>query len=240
MLLVKVLEKKLVIQFFGMALLLAPAVNTLAKMSMLTEIPNRWSWAIFWKIIQMGSTPNQILYVATIIIGILMLRGRTTVWKFSLMLLGGYIALQISDFGHVRTSWVTWLFFITNVVAFLFVADQLVWKVKAHAPVAKATPAPAPRAIPQVRKKILFQFAGNGPWAQLMGVSNKGLHVRSLHAPPQDIATREVEISLGRGLNLRTRLSHHKEHDYYFDYTRLSPEEIKSLNQWLQSLSKAA
>jgi hypothetical protein len=253
-----------------------------------------------------------------------MLRGTTTVWKYALMLLGGYILLQISDFKHVKSSAVTWVFFITNILTFMFVADQLVWKVKASAPkkkpnpnkdfvapkapasavaeaqaviakpaslppqtiaeqksveptktvtlaslqeaakaaaktapqpspssaekvavqqpapIAKAAPKPAYRVIPKVRKKILFQFAGRGPWGQLMGISSQGIHVRGLAEPPADIATREIEISLNNGLTLRTRLARRKEHDYYFDYTSLSSEEIKSLNQWLHSLSDAA
>jgi hypothetical protein len=253
MFLVKVLEKKGVIQTFGLALVLAPIVNTLVKMALLTGIPNRWSFAMFWRIIAAGSIPNQIMYVATIIIGILMLRGAATVWKYVLMLLGGYILLQLSDFKHVKSSAVTWMFFITNILTFMFVADQLVWKVKASvpkkklnpqpspkAPVAAAAPKPAYRVIPKVRKKILFQFAGRGPWGQLMGVSSQGIHVRGLAEPPPDIATREIEISLNNGLTLRTRLARRKEHDYYFDYTSLSSEEIKSLNKWLHSLSTAA
>lgn len=275
MFLVKVLEKKGVIRAFGAALVLAPFVNTLAKMAMLSDLPNRWSLAMFWRIIVVGSTPNQILYVATIVIGILMLRGHATVWKFVLMLLGGYILLQVSDFKHVKSSGITWLFFITNILAFMFVADQLVWKVKASVPKPKVKPPPQPkpqqqpppafvapkappvamaaqmpppkaapkaayRVIPKVRKKILFQFAGGGPWGQLMGISGQGIHVRGLSEPPADIATREIEISLNNGLTLRTRLARRKEHDYYFDYTSISSEEIKSLNKWLHSLSDAA
>jgi hypothetical protein len=249
MFLVKVLEKKGVIQTFGAALVLAPFMNTLVKMALLGPIPNRWSFAMFWRIIMVGSIPNQILYVASIIIGILMLRGSTTVWKYALMLLGGYILLQLSDFRHVKSGPITWLFFITNILAFMFVADQLVWKVKTPASKTKPKPAvrtvkaeakPAYRVIPKVRKKILFQFAGGGPWGQLMGISSQGLHVRGLSEPPADIAIREIEISLNNGRTLRTRLARRKEHDYYFDYTKLSSEEIKSLNKWLHSLSDAA
>ena len=200
MFLVKVLEKSAVIRTFGAALVLAPFVNTLVKMALLPPLPNRWSFAMFWRIIEAGSIANQTLYVATIIIGIMMLRGAATVWKYVLFLLGGYILLQVTDFKHVKSSGVTWFFFIVNVVSFLFVADQLVWKVKAATPkpqpqpqpraqgaaqvptatVVKKTPVtaaptktaatpkaaakPAYRAIPKVRKKILFQFAGRGPW----------------------------------------------------------------------------
>lgn len=300
MFLVKVLENKSVIRAFGAALVVAPIVNTLVKMAMLADIPNRWSIAMFWRIIAVGSVMNQILYVATIIIGFLMLRGTATVWKFVLALLGGYIMLQISDFKHVKSSTITWIFFITNILTFMFVADQLVWKVKAAAPKAKpktppqpaatpvqpvvaapvappakpaptppqatevkpkivppsveaakpapvaatpevkAAPKPAYRVIPKVRKKILFQFAGGDPWGQLMGISSQGIHIRRLAEPPADIGSRIIEISLNNGLTLRTRLARRKEHDYYFDYTSISSEEIQSLNKWLHSLSDAA
>lgn len=283
MFLVKVLEKTAVIRTFGAALVLAPFVNTLVKMIMLPPIANRWSLAMFWRIIEVGSVANQTLYIATIVIGLLMLRGSATVWKYVLFLLGGYILLQITDFKTVKSSGVTWFFFIVNVVSFLFVADQLVWKVKAPTPkpqprppqpqtsaagitkaappkptatskpatpppaataaakaAAKSSPQPAYRVIPKVRKKILFQFAGRGPWGQLMGISREGIHVRGLSEPPADIATREIEIALNNGRTLRTRLVHRKEHDYYFDHTHFSSDEIKSLNKWLSSLTTAA
>ncbi len=241
MVLVKVLEKKNVIRLFGIGLFLAPIINTLAKMSMLTELKNRWTMELFWKIISLGSTFNQILYVATLIIGFIMLRGNANAWKATLILLAGYIALQISDFSHVKTNWITWLFFITNILVFLFIADQLVWKVKAQVttparvPTSTLRPEPAP-----LRKKILIHFENQGPWAQLLGISNKGIHVRCLADPPLDIKNRDVEILLKNGLSLKTRFARNTNQDYFFDYTELNVEKAQSLNQWIQSQSKAA
>jgi len=269
MFLVKVLENKLILRIFGAALVLSPIVNTLVKMALLPDIPNRWSMAMFWRIIAVGSIPNQILYVATVIIGFLMMRGTAAVWKYVLLLLGGYIMLQISDFKQVKSSSVTWLFFITNILTFMFVADQLVWKVKSTAQKPKPEPkamaaspvkppptpppkvepqtvamksAPKPnfRVIPKVRKKILFQFADGNPWGQLMGISSQGLHVRQLAEPPVDIATREIEITLKSGLTLRARLARRNEQEYFFNYSNISAKEIQSLNKWLHSLSNAA
>ncbi|MGZ3745086.1 MAG: hypothetical protein ACXVB1_16630 [Pseudobdellovibrionaceae bacterium] len=233
MLLVKVLERKGVIQFFGLLLILSPFFNTLAKMSMLTEVPHRWTLKIFWQIILMGSLFNQILYVATLLIGMVMLRGSVKAWKFALALLGGYIALQLSDFGHVRTSPVTWLFFITNILVFLFIADQLVWKVKASLPQTAKVSVP----VAKVPRKIMIHFEGLGPWAQLLSISHQGLQVRSLKAPPLDIKNRKLEVSLKNGLTLRTRFTHMSERDYFFEYTSLSSEEITALNQWIRSVS---
>lgn len=266
MILVKVLEKKNVIRAFGVCLVLAPIINTLVKMSLLPELKNRWTLEIFWKIIRVGSTFNQILYVATLVIGFIMLRGNANAWKAALMLLAGYIALQISDFSHVKTNSITWLFFITNILVFLFIADQLVWKVKAaplsatvQKPTPALTPAPntiltpvltpvqtsvpiplSPRAPAQLRKRILIQFTDKGPWAQLLGISSKGLHVKCLTEPPANIKNRELEISLKNGLTLKTRFARNINQDYYFDYIELSTENKRSLNQWIRSQSKAA
>ncbi|QDK44530.1 hypothetical protein DOM22_04840 [Bdellovibrio sp. ZAP7] len=137
MFLTRVLEKKAVIQTFGAALVFAPIGNTLAKMSTLDGVYGQWTFEMFKKVIAAGSVFNQILYVATIAIGFLMLRGSKSVWKFALALLGGYIALQVSDFKHVKSSGLTWTFFLTNIAVFMFIADQLVFKVENTKPSSK-------------------------------------------------------------------------------------------------------
>jgi len=253
MILAKVLERTGVIRAFGIALVIAPVVNTLVKMSMIINLPNPWSWPVFWKTLQSGSVINQILYVATVLIGLMMLQGKRSVWKFVLILLGGYNLLMISEFRTVNYTAVTWVFFIVNVAAFLFVADQLVWKIEAPEPKAKAptpnpqvspqqhaAPKPVQRVVPKVRKKILFQFDDSGPWGQLMGISSEGIHIRGITEPPPGIGYREIEISLADGVTLRTRLASRKEKDYFFDHKSLSKAEIQSLNKWLHSLSEAA
>ncbi len=299
MLLTRVLEKKAVIQTFGAALVFAPIGNTLAKMSTLDGVYGQWTFDMFKRIIAAGSVFNQILYVATMAIGFLMLRGSKTVWKWALALLGGYIALQVSDFKHVKSSGLTWMFFLTNIAVFMFIADQLVFKVEnikaksksqekpkiAPAPIhsaAKETAAtivkmqkPAPvkkdvvrkleatnlptepgkvvvlqpkvqakpklRRIPQVRKKILFQFAGQNPWGQLVSISNKGLQIKGLTTPPEEITDREVDLFLTKNLKLRTKLTMKNEDTYFFDYAdSLSLEKKKELNHWISSLKESS
>lgn len=284
MILAKVLEKKEVIRGFGVALVIAPFVNTIVKMALIKNLPNPWTWTIFWKTLQTGSLLNQILYVATVMIGVVMLQGKRSVWKLVLVLLGGYNLMMIMDFRSVNHTSMTWVFFVINIGAFLFVADQLVWKIQVpekkanasakptlapEAPLAAvpptappkawvdpdktdlivepakpamqaAAPKPAQRTIPQVRKKILFQFDDNGPWGQLMGISSEGIHIRGLSEPPPGIGTREIEITLAEGVKLRTRLASRHEQDYFFDHKSLTSDEIKSLNKWLHSLSNAA
>ncbi|QLY26353.1 hypothetical protein [Bdellovibrio sp. KM01] len=297
MFLTRVLEKKAVIQTFGAALVLAPFGNTLAKMSTLDGVYGQWTFDMFKRIIAAGSVFNQILYVATISIGFLMLRGSRSVWKFALALLGGYIALQVSDFKHVKSSGLTWTFFLTNIAVFMFIADQLVFKVENTKPVQKpketpktqpvtstavmtatvqptqkqsmdkkdvvrklqptelpTTPGkvvvlqpkvqakPRHRKIPQVRRKVLFQFAGQNPWGQLVSISNKGIQIKGLKAPPIEITDKEVDLILTKNLKVRTKLKLKNEDTYFFDYADLNEAKTKELNHWLSSLqdSKAA
>ncbi|WP_413294890.1 hypothetical protein ACLSU7_07250 [Bdellovibrio sp. HCB185ZH] len=266
---------------------------------------------MFKRVIAAGSVFNQILYVATIAIGFLMLRGSKTVWKYALALLGGYIALQVSDFKHVKSSGLTWTFFLTNIAVFMFIADQLVFKVENTKPtqkpkekpktpptiakvpaqtleafemtavapssasakqqpttsiqskdvVRKLQPTELPKTpgkvvvlqpklqakpkhgkIPQVKRKILFQFAGQNPWGQLISISNKGIQIKGLTTPPEEIIDREVDLILTKSLKVRTKLKLKNEDHYFFDYADLNESKTKELNHWLSTLqdSKAA
>lgn len=145
MFLTRVLENKSVIRAFGVGLVLAPVVNTLTKMSTLNGVSNKWTAEMFFRIIAAGSIFNQLLYIATIAIGFLMLRGAKSAWKWTLIVLGGYIALQVSDFKHTKSSGLTWTFFLTNIAFFIFIADQLVFKVEPLKP--KAQPKVKPNTI---------------------------------------------------------------------------------------------
>lgn len=103
------------------------------------------------------------------------------------------------------------------------------------------TPAPAAQVIPaasapiqSAAKRVMVHFQGFGPWAKLMSISRKGIHVRSLSQPPFEIGSREIEVQMKNGLTLRTRLSHQTDQDFYFEYTNLTPEDVQKLNQWLK------
>jgi hypothetical protein len=114
---------------------------------------------------------------------------------------------------------------------------------KVVALVPKAQAKPASRKIPHLRKKILFQFAGHkNPWGQLISVSSKGMQIKGLTIPPEEISEREVELVLTEGLHIKTKLSMTNEDLYFFDYADLTKEKTKELNHWLSSLhnSKAA
>jgi len=131
MILVKVLEKKGVIQLFGAALFVSPFFNTIMTMSLLATSEKKWTSEMFFRILSIETMAIKFLYVTGIAISILMFTGRKSAWKFFLFLLGGHILHQILNLGqNIRSNWASGLFFVINVTVFLFIADQLVWKQK--------------------------------------------------------------------------------------------------------------
>ncbi len=233
---VKILERKEIIRFFGLALLLAPLVNTVASMAVRPDSANKWTTQTFLKMISTGGLPDHLLYLFSIFIGLIMLSGSSKTWTAVLVLLGGHLTRQVAELGeNIRTHWIYGLFFLFNLVVFIFILDQLVWKQKSNSVAKPETPpAPKPRLALQRSKRILVHFQGLGPWAQLVAVESKGIRVRALMDPPEGLSTREVEFTLASGLNLRALLSEQKDREYFFAYTQLSSNSIQQLNQWLQ------
>ncbi len=101
------------------------------------QIQERWSWRVFWFVTSNRAFVDQLLYIATFTIGVLMLRGAPWVWKCLLVLLGGYILNQTFHFGpNFRANKLSAVFFLMNVGIFLIIADQLAWKLKKNLPAA--------------------------------------------------------------------------------------------------------
>lgn len=159
---VKILERKEVIRFFGVALLLAPLVNAAVSLALQSHIPNRWTLTILWKVVQSSSLPINILSISSVIIGIMMLSGSRKTWSAVLVLVGGYLSWQLANLGqNVKSSWVHGLFFIVNVIVFAFIADQLVWKVRANAPEDKPKTPADPKPKPYTEEKFKLSLASN-------------------------------------------------------------------------------
>jgi hypothetical protein len=138
----KILEKKGVIQAFGVALIVAPFLNTLTKLFLNYRNPSQWTAAIYWSFLVNKTLTIQVLSVVTILCGVLMLRGKTSAWRFTLFLLAALIGNQLLNFSvNFRESWVAVLYLAINILAFGFIVDQLVWKVE---PIKKASPVRTP------------------------------------------------------------------------------------------------
>jgi hypothetical protein len=128
MILVKVLERKLVIQLFGLGFFLAPAINTLLSMS-LQIVENRWTYFQMTKVLGAQGFSSNVLSVCSIILGIAMLSGSRKSWRFALALIGIHLLVQLPRLGQdIRSSWIYGLGFLVNIATFLFIGDQLVFK----------------------------------------------------------------------------------------------------------------
>lgn len=237
MFVVRVLERKNVIQLFGIGLICSPFVNIFIKIFLLSNVRDRWNFSFAWKVFETNTTPVKLLFLFSVVIGAIMLRGSSSAWKYTLLLLGCHIVNQIMNFGpSVRASWIFAVFFLVNVAMFLFIADQLVWKVKTSTPKHK-------RLVPlakKTEKKVDIHFEGFGSWARLTSVSSRGLHIRSLKTLPFDLSHREIEVRINQDLILNTRLVRSLDEDYFFEYVNMSPAEVDKLNQWLRSQVQAA
>lgn len=260
---VKLLERKGVIRFFGVGLILSPFFNTFLNMMTFTQIQNRWTWRVFWFVTTNRPLVDQLLYISTFVIGILMLRGAPWVWKCLLVLLGGYIVNQTLHFGpNFRANKLSAVFFLMNVGVFLFIADQLAWKLKQVLPKAAAPPPKIPDVsieIPQKeisiaveakkienqivketavdkkvsKKKYVIHFSDLGPWAELVEISNDGIRVQQIADAPMNIETQDIEMSLGSKANFKIRFAEKNGSIVRFKFQELSAADIQNLNLWI-------
>jgi hypothetical protein len=146
----KIFERKWVIRFFGLALIFAPFFNTASSVIELPGIERKFLVAYCWQFFKSAPAPQQLLQIASIIIGTLMLRGSITAWRYTLGLLGAYIILQFTQLNAGIRDNTTWLFLGTNVAMFFFIADQIVLKPrpKQTSPLAPAIPPEAKEQQP--------------------------------------------------------------------------------------------
>ncbi len=129
---VRFLERKWVIQTFGLLLIVSPFFNILFQLILLKSQQNiEWSVIDIAAFLASGTWLNYILSLSSFVIGFIMLSGETKAWKAVLVLLGAHLAVQIinykTSFWHGPMAWAS---FICNTGLFLFIADQLVWKIK--------------------------------------------------------------------------------------------------------------
>ncbi len=259
MLAVKVLERKSIIQLFGICLTVAPIFNVGVMVWIQHASKNyHWNWPTVMAIVSSGTLLQYALSLLSVVIGVIMLRGSISAWKYVLFLLGCHILTQVGSIGQdIRQNWLWGPFFLVNVSVFIFVADQLVFKQKAaklltpeqpgenvhpFKPAAKVEPVAevkmdkAHPSFPTLytKKKTLIQFEGFGAWAQLISVSSHKIHVRCLTVPPADFKSRKIEINFRNGLVLQTWLDRKSDQDFYFEYPPLTESQIELLDRWVR------
>ncbi len=259
MFMTKILERKEVIRFFGVSLILAPFLNTWMNMpSIPLDAPTEWIFKSFISVFMAGVLIQKILNVSSVVIGGILLSGSMMAWRFVLGLLGGYILMQLIYLGqNLRTNPITGFYFLINVVLFLFIADQLVWKQKNKNPQAKPeakAPQPRPALAPELqrqtvkapalkanpvqvkksRAKIFVHFKDHGTWGQLSALSIQGIEVKSLGTVPANIEKRILDVRLSQELHLRARFAHKHGPHFYFEYQNMQASDKAKLAQWIR------
>lgn len=171
----KFLERKWVIQTFGVALIVAPFVNILIQFLVLNSKSGiSWRYISISHFLLSGSIANYILAIGSVAIGCIMMSGSAKAWKAVLALVGTHLIVQI--FNYKSREWqgtLGWGAFAVNLSVFLFIADQLVWRVKSKeelfaeamqkAAALKPTPKPkVPEPTPLVVEPVAAAAASTG------------------------------------------------------------------------------
>lgn len=267
---VRFLERKWVIRAFGVGLILAPAFNVIVQLIFLQktqQIP--WEHISLSTYLQGGSAADYTLSIFSVVFGLVMLQGSRHAWKFVLGLLGTHLALQIIN--YKSKEWqgpIAWISFVINLAIFLFIADQLVFKIpgakedesqenkskdikstdiKSLEPVL----APQPSALDLVPdekisvlqlksyKKILFSFDSDRPWGRLMTLTSHQLVVNSFAEVPETVESKVIQVRFTKDLIVDIQFDRKESQLYFFTPLNMTPERVKKLNTWLKKIAVA-
>ncbi len=239
---VRFLEKKQVIQFFGFCLVIAPFVNAyLVLYTRMQEYKLTWAQINIINTLKSGILDNYVLSIISIVIGIVMLRGSTKAWRAALFLVGFHIAIQILNYKTgAKGNILWWPFLLVNVSVFMFIADQLVWKIEI--PQMPARP-PGEKKVIHLKtfKKIYLRHESPTPWAEIKNMNSKGFQAHCLQAPTESIvanvSARNVVLKLSNGLILQARLKSHTDKVYSFEFIQLAEKHDELINSWFKKIA---
>ncbi len=253
MIVTRFLERKWVIQFFGVALILAPFFNIFFQLLFLKAQQNlSWGHIDLVAFLLNANILSYILAIASISIGFKMIGGSIDSWKYVLGLLGVHLALQLVNYkSKVWQTPLAWTAFAMNTLIFLFIADQLVFKtqpVKKVEPIAAPIPEPVAKTIltpmPEIKtlhlksyKKIMFSFYSEKPWGRLMTLTSHQLVVNCFTTPPPSIEEKTVQISFTKDLVIDIQFDKKENNLFYFTPLNMSDDKVHSLNTWLKKIA---
>lgn len=251
---VRFLERKLVIQCFGLALIVAPYINLFLHVYFVKKAAEQ-SWAVFQilPVLKQTTTISLFLAACSVSIGLTLLSGAPKAWRYVLFFLGSHLVLQILNINDRAWSGpLAWPSFILNAALFFFIFDQLVWKVKpetmAAATVSPAVPVSQPALVPVASlpktvinlksyRKILFAFGSPQPWGEMKTLSSEFITVKSFTAPPAHFGERVVQIGFAKDVVVDIRFSHQEADLYYFKPLNMDKEKVTKLNKWLRKIA---
>lgn len=237
---VRFLERKLVIQCFGLTLILAPFINLFLHVYFV-KLNAAQSWAVFqvMPVLKQTSALSIILAACSVVIGLTMLSGAPKAWRYVLFFLGTHLALQILNIND--SAWkgpLAWPSFVLNAGLFFFIFDQLVWKVRPGA-VAETVATPVAKNVINLKsyRKILFAFGRPQPWGEMKTLSSEFVTVKSFAAPPAHFGDRVVQIGFAKDVVVDIRFSHQEADLYYFKPLNMDKEKVTKLNKWLRKIA---
>lgn len=240
---VQFLEKKAVIRSFGIALILAPFINgILVYLTQKKANPFIFERITFFQLLMTGSPISYLLALGSVTLGIIMFQGSPKAWKYVMGLLGIHIVIQLMNLGqNLRQSWLWGLFFVVNASIFVFIADQLVFKLKLpesqpHQPdLLPKTENVIPLTQKPIKKmpQVQIGFKDYGVWAELVEVTASQIRVRRIKTPPSNIRDRQIQFSFKKGVKLQAKYSAQKGSDFYFDFIEVGPDQQIQLEQWI-------
>lgn len=263
---VKLLERKGIIQLFGVGLILAPFVNTaLIIYTRMQSSKVVWANISIINILKNAGWDGYIISLLSIVIGMIMLKGSTKAWRAVLFLIGFHTAVQILNYKTSAAGNILWWpFFLINSTLFIFIADQLVWKIQvpvkkptkpefplglepmvAPTPaVALNTPAAATPKIIHLRtnKKIFLRHGAQAkPWAEIKNMNSKGFEAYNLQPLTDqmaiEIAQRNVVLKLSNGLILYAQLKRQFDTIYYFEFCNQNEQHDQLINSWFRKIA---
>ena len=240
------LERKMVIQLFGLTLIAAPVINLFLHIYFI-KLNAGQNWAVFqvWPILKSTTTLSLFLAACSVSIGVTLLSGAPKAWRYVLFFLGSHLALQILNINN--SAWkgpLAWPSFVLNAALFFFIFDQLVWKVKPKS-VAESIVPPQPVLVPVAKTvinlksycKILFAFGSPQPWGEMKTLSSEFITVKSFVAPPTNFDTHELQICFARDVVVDIRFDHQEADLYYFKPLNMDKEKVTKLNKWLRKIA---
>lgn len=242
---VRLLEDKSIIRFFGISLLIAPLVNNYIFIITNPEYSSSLGWSLYWRILLAGSTIEKVLSILGLGLGAAMLSGSMKLWKFVFGYLGLFIIFQISNLGtNLRSSWIHGLFFLGNLGAFIFIADQLVWKPQNKKANDKQSVPPHPvptRPQKEVRyfsKKVFISIPGLGKSGQIIGLSRETLSLRLDRFPENLKLNARFDFSIQK-VSVRAKVESINHQDVVLRFETESIPFNRAISQWQSSLSKS-
>ncbi|PWU17842.1 MAG: hypothetical protein C5B49_08220 [Bdellovibrio sp.] len=250
----KLLHQERVIRTSGVLLMIAPFANFYLTIDVV-NLPGKWAPAVLFKLATGISPIHWILWVASFIVGTMMLKGKRSSWISVLAVLGFFIVFDVLQFKKdIQRGWTQPVVSLAvNVSIFMLVYLQEFRQ--ASAPGARAAPA---KSAPEVQVAVLplgksaaavtpiptrsydfainskrfinhtIDFEGYGGWAKVVLMTENEFVVEAFKDPPPNIENEAVEIFVDQAV-IHLKMTSRWGKRFVFRYESVRPlnSEVK-------------